>query len=143
MIYHNVCGTIASSPHCTDLVWTPKKKLNLLLVRYSPILCGKHVLLCRGVLQEMDSVVTRARHFQFKPDGDVTFMMAQDAVGLPAPLMQVSNSCCCQSNSHYTGRVCMCFLREFSSVYLAIACCCLFCDAVDAAHVPALPQSCE
>lgn len=43
----------------------------------------------RGVLQEMESVVTRARHFQFKPDGDVTFMMAQDAVGLPAPLMQV------------------------------------------------------
>lgn len=43
---------------------------------------------CRGVLQEMESVVTRARHFQFKPDGDVTFMMAQDAVGLPAPVMQ-------------------------------------------------------
>lgn len=42
----------------------------------------------RGVLQEMESVVTKARHFQFKPDGDVTFMMAQDAVGLPAPLMQ-------------------------------------------------------
>ena len=37
----------------------------------------------------MESVVTRARHFQFKPDGEVTFMMAQDAVGLPAPLMQV------------------------------------------------------
>lgn len=47
------------------------------------------VAACRGVLQEMESVVTRARHFQFKPDGDVTFMMAQDAVGLPAPLMQV------------------------------------------------------
>ena len=46
---------------------------------------------CRGVLQELESVVTRARHFQFKPDGEVTFMMAQDAVGLPAPLMQV---CC-------------------------------------------------
>lgn len=43
----------------------------------------------RGVLQEMESVVTKARHFQFKPDGNVTFMMAQDAVGLPAPLMQV------------------------------------------------------
>ena len=48
-------------------------------------------MVCRGVLQEMESVVTRARHFQFKPDGDVTFMMAQDAVGLPAPLMQVSS----------------------------------------------------
>ena len=47
------------------------------------------VTACRGVLQELDSVVTRARHFQFKPDGDVTFMMAQDAVGFPAPLMQV------------------------------------------------------
>ena len=41
------------------------------------------------MLQELESVVTRARHFQFKPDGDVTFMKAQDAVGLPAPLMQV------------------------------------------------------
>lgn len=40
----------------------------------------------------MESVVTRARHFQFKPDGDVTFMMAQDAVGLPAPVMQ---ACLC------------------------------------------------
>lgn len=36
--------------------------------------------------------MTRARHFQFKPDGEVTFMMAQDAVGLPAPLMQVCPS---------------------------------------------------
>ena len=48
-----------------------------------------HGSVCRGVLQELESVVTRARHFQFKPDGEVTFMMAQDAVGLPAPLMQV------------------------------------------------------
>lgn len=51
---------------------------------------------CRGVLQEMESVVTRARHFQFKPDGDVTFMMAQDAVGLPAPVMQA----CLSATSH-------------------------------------------
>ena len=43
---------------------------------------------CRGVLQELDSVVTRTRMFQYKPDGEVTFRMAQDAVGLPAPLMQ-------------------------------------------------------
>lgn len=40
------------------------------------------------MLQELDSVVTRARMFQFKPDGEVAFRMAQDAVGLPAPLMQ-------------------------------------------------------
>lgn len=33
-------------------------------------------------------MVTRARMFQYKPDGEVTFRMAQDAVGLPAPLMQ-------------------------------------------------------
>jgi hypothetical protein len=44
--------------------------------------------MCRGVLQELDSVVTRTRMFQYKPDGEVTFRMAQDAVGLPAPLMQ-------------------------------------------------------
>ena len=31
----------------------------------------------RGVLQELDSVVTRARMFQYKPDGEVTFRMAQ------------------------------------------------------------------
>ncbi|KAA6416704.1 MAG: hypothetical protein FRX49_13315 [Trebouxia sp. A1-2] len=47
-----------------------------------------HAAEIKGVLQELESVVTRARHFQFKPDGEVTFMMAQDAVGLPAPLMQ-------------------------------------------------------
>ena len=33
-------------------------------------------------------MVTRARMFQFKPNGDVTLTKAQDAVGLPAPLMQ-------------------------------------------------------
>ena len=33
-------------------------------------------------------MVTRTRMFQYKPDGEVTFRMAQDAVGLPAPLMQ-------------------------------------------------------
>ncbi len=46
------------------------------------------ISMCRGVLQELDSVVNRARMFQYKPDGEVTFRMAQDAVGLPAPLMQ-------------------------------------------------------
>lgn len=40
------------------------------------------------MLQELDSVVTRARMFQFKPDGDVTYTKAQDAVGIPAPVMQ-------------------------------------------------------
>lgn len=45
-------------------------------------------LLCRGVLEELDSVVTRARMFQYKPDGEVTFRMAQAANGLPAPVMQ-------------------------------------------------------
>ncbi|KAK9803569.1 hypothetical protein WJX72_000735 [[Myrmecia] bisecta] len=47
-----------------------------------------HINEIKGVLQEMDSVVTRARMFKFKPDGEVTIRMAQDAVGLPAPLMQ-------------------------------------------------------
>ncbi len=42
----------------------------------------------RGVLQELDSVVTRARMFTYKPDGDVTLTKSQDAHGLPAPLMQ-------------------------------------------------------
>ena len=49
---------------------------------------GSAGAVCRGVLQELDSVVTRTRMFQYKPDGEVTFRMAQDAVGLPAPLMQ-------------------------------------------------------
>lgn len=47
-----------------------------------------HMLEIKGVLQELESVVTKARMFQFKPDGEVTYRMAQDAVGLPAPLMQ-------------------------------------------------------
>lgn len=42
----------------------------------------------RGVLQELDSVVTRARMFRCKPDGEVSLTKSQDAVGLPAPLMQ-------------------------------------------------------
>ena len=44
--------------------------------------------MCRGVLQELESVVVRARMFQYKPDGEVTFRMAQDAQGVPAPVMQ-------------------------------------------------------
>ena len=42
----------------------------------------------RGVLQELDSVVTRARMYQYKPDGEVTFRMAQAANGMPATVMQ-------------------------------------------------------
>ena len=33
-------------------------------------------------------MVTRARMFTYKPDGDVTLTKSQDAHGLPAPLMQ-------------------------------------------------------
>lgn len=33
-------------------------------------------------------MVAKARMFEFKPDGEVTIRMAQDANGLPAPLMQ-------------------------------------------------------
>lgn len=44
---------------------------------------------CRGTEQEVESVVAKARMFEFKPDGEVTIRMAQDANGLPAPLMQV------------------------------------------------------
>ena len=42
----------------------------------------------RGVVQEVNEVVHKARMFQFKPDGDATTYFAQDANGLPAPLMQ-------------------------------------------------------
>jgi len=54
-------------------------------------------------LQELESVVTRARHFQFKPDGEVTFMMAQDAVGLPAPVMQVCKSYFQSQNVYFSS----------------------------------------
>ena len=39
-------------------------------------------------MQELDSVVTRARMFQHKPDGQVTIMMLQDSHGVPASTMQ-------------------------------------------------------
>eukprot|EP00884_Botryococcus_braunii_P004791 jgi/Botrbrau1/14312/Bobra.0287s0005.1 len=48
--------------------------------------CTKEELL--GTEQETDEIMTKVRMFEYKPDGDVTFMMAQDAVGLPLPLMQ-------------------------------------------------------
>ena len=44
---------------------------------------------CRGTLQEVDAVVAKARMFEYKPDGEVTIRMQQDAYGFPAPLMQV------------------------------------------------------
>lgn len=42
----------------------------------------------RGILQEMESVVTRARMFKHKPDGDVTFMKLQDKNRTPVPVFQ-------------------------------------------------------
>lgn len=43
---------------------------------------------CRAILQEMESVVTRARMFKHKPDGDVTFMKLRDKNGTPVPVFQ-------------------------------------------------------
>jgi hypothetical protein len=40
------------------------------------------------MLQEMESVLTKARMFKDKPDGDVTHMMRRDANGVPIPLFQ-------------------------------------------------------
>ena len=39
-------------------------------------------------MQEVDEILTKARMFQFKPDGDVTFMTFQDAQGLPITTFQ-------------------------------------------------------
>ena len=36
----------------------------------------------------MESVVTRARMFKHKPDGDVTFMKLRDKNGVPVPVFQ-------------------------------------------------------
>ena len=33
-------------------------------------------------------MLSESRMFQYKPDGEVTFRTAQDAQGLPAPVMQ-------------------------------------------------------
>lgn len=38
--------------------------------------------------REVDSAVTRARMFAYKPDGQATIMMLQDAKGIPVPVMQ-------------------------------------------------------
>ncbi|BDA41949.1 probable phosphatidylinositol 4-phosphate 5-kinase 8 at N-terminal half [Coccomyxa sp. Obi] len=42
----------------------------------------------QGTLQEVEEVLTRARMFQYKPDGDVTFMAVQDAKGIPISTFQ-------------------------------------------------------
>jgi len=39
-------------------------------------------------VQEIDEVLTKARMFQYKPDGDVTFMTFQDAQGVPISTFQ-------------------------------------------------------
>ena len=39
-------------------------------------------------MQEVDEILTKARMFQYKPDGDVTFMTFQDAQGLPITTFQ-------------------------------------------------------
>lgn len=41
-----------------------------------------------GTVQEVREVVAKSRMFQHKPDGEVTFRFAQDASGMPAPVMQ-------------------------------------------------------
>lgn len=43
---------------------------------------------CRGMLQEMESVLTKARMFKDKPDGDVTHMTRRDKNGVPIPVFQ-------------------------------------------------------
>ena len=40
------------------------------------------------MLDEVDSVVTRARMFTHKPDGQFTILKLQDADGIPIPVMQ-------------------------------------------------------
>ena len=43
---------------------------------------------CRGTVQEVDEVLTKARMFQHKPDGDVIFHTYQDARGTPISTFQ-------------------------------------------------------
>lgn len=40
------------------------------------------------MLAELDSIVTRARMFQHKPDGQVATLMMEDGQGAPIPSMQ-------------------------------------------------------
>ncbi len=44
---------------------------------------------CSGTVDEAKEVVTKARMWRWKPDGEVTYRFAQDAQGTPLPLMQV------------------------------------------------------
>eukprot|EP00803_Ostreobium_quekettii_P009913 evm.model.scf_942EXC.5 EVM.evm.TU.scf_942EXC.5 scf_942EXC:31247-37403(+) len=47
-----------------------------------------HINEIKGTLQELEAVLTKARMFKHKPDGEVTIRFAQDAHGIPLPLMQ-------------------------------------------------------
>ena len=47
-----------------------------------------HSYCCRGMLQEMESLMTKVRMFKHKPDGDVTFTTLRDAEGKPVPVFQ-------------------------------------------------------
>ncbi len=42
----------------------------------------------RGTLEEVEEIVTKARMFEYKPDGDVTLMTVQDAAGIPITTFQ-------------------------------------------------------
>jgi hypothetical protein len=50
-------------------------------------------------------VVAKSRMFEFKPDGEVTIRMQQDAHGLPAPLMQVRILIFAAVTQHAKGKV--------------------------------------
>ena len=43
---------------------------------------------CRGTLEEVDSLLSKARMFQNKPEGEVTLRFKQDKQGVPVPLQQ-------------------------------------------------------
>jgi hypothetical protein len=43
---------------------------------------------CRGTVDEAEEIVTRSRMWRWKPYGEVTLRMAQDAAGQPLDLMQ-------------------------------------------------------
>eukprot|EP00210_Caulerpa_lentillifera_P001035 g998.t1 len=47
-----------------------------------------HVNEIKGTLEEIDSLLTHVRMFKWKPDGEVTFLFAQDGNGMPLNLMQ-------------------------------------------------------
>ncbi len=53
---------------------------------YVCVLC---IMSHRGTVDEAREIVTRARMWRWKPDGEVTYRFAQDANGAPLPLMQV------------------------------------------------------